>query len=133
MPEKDNSTEKATIQTSSTQNLAAKAIKRFIVSFFVELVPFLGDMAPMWSWAIFSTFKAKKGVAGLIDPGFLIFFPAAVMIDLFGIVLFILSLFEVGIGLSWISDAVGAALVIFVSGWMILEDVMEKAAKKIVS
>lgn len=37
---------------------------RFGISFFVELIPFLGDISPTWTIFIITTYAEQRGIAG---------------------------------------------------------------------
>ena len=38
-------------------DVAKKGLKRFIKSFVVELIPFLGGASPTWTWLVYKTLK----------------------------------------------------------------------------
>ncbi len=37
--------------------MAKKGLKRFLKSFVVEMVPFLGGLSPTWTWLVYKTLK----------------------------------------------------------------------------
>lgn len=93
-------------------------IKKSLISFLIESIPFVGDIAPSWTWTVY-----REAKSNLITPDALLMFFAAVILDLAGIFLFILSFLGVGMTISFFFDFVGLALI---GGWMTLRTYVER-------
>ncbi|MBL7156090.1 MAG: hypothetical protein ISS87_00610 [Candidatus Pacebacteria bacterium] len=69
----------------------------------------------------------KRGANAFLSPEGFLMMSIAIMLDLAGLALFILSFFGIGIAVSWILDLIG---LIFIGGWMFMRSGKAKATKK---
>ena len=45
-------------RSGSVSGAVKKGLKRFMIAFVIELVPFLGDISPSWTWLVYKTLKS---------------------------------------------------------------------------
>lgn len=103
------------VLTKGAKKLLTKLLKRLGLGLLTEIIPYVGDVAPAWTIAVYYHLNSTPG--GFTNPIGLIIFPLALVLDLVGLILLCFGLDD-----FWIADAIG---LIFIGGFMIFDVVFQ--------